>query len=337
MEEIDKAFAGKKVLVTGAGGLIGFALVRHLLDKTQCEVVGAGRDGRRFESLSGDRRFRFLQYDATGRFEFDGVADVVVHAASPASPDLFVRNPVETILANVQGVAGILEHARGHGSKVVYVSSSEVYGNGATRADGFRESDVGAIDPISLRSSYAAGKLAAEALCAAYASEYGVAVSIARPGHIYGPYASAADRRVSSLWPRMAADGEAIVMKSDGAQRRSYTYSDDCATALMTIALKGAPGEAYNIARPGDGCTIREFAEIVCREANVELKLDFPDAFEASVFNPMNDSRLDSSKLSALGWRARYDVVHGIRETLGFLGCSAGMASRQDARKESVN
>lgn len=313
-----KGIAGKRILITGASGLIGRALCDIALE-LGAKVVGAGRSREKFADLESHPGFRFLSYEATAPLAFDESVDIVVHAASAASPNLYTTQPVETMLANVVGVYEILRYAASHPCKVIYVSSSEVYGKAEPRESGFVETDYGFVDVLCPRSSYPMGKRAAETLCASYAAEYGVDVSIVRPGHIYGPTVSESDGRVSSLWPRMAVRGEDIVMKSDGAQIRSYTYSKDCATAILTVALRGKKGEAYNIANPNVACSIRELAETIVACGGVELKVELPTGAEVVAFNPMNNSRLDASKLAALGWQAEYDIERGIAETISVL------------------
>lgn len=313
-----KGIAGKRILITGASGLIGRALCDVALE-LGAKVVGAGRSREKFADLESHPGFRFLSYEATAPLAFEESVDIVVHAASAASPNLYTTQPVETMLANVVGVHEILKYAVSHPCRVVYVSSSEVYGKAEPRENGFVETDCGFVEILNPRSSYPMGKRAAETLCASYAAEYGVDVSIVRPGHIYGPTASAADGRVSSLWPRMAVRGEDIIMKSDGAQIRSYTYAKDCATAILTVALRGKSGEAYNIANPEVACSIRELAEAIAACAGVRLKMELPTGAEAAAFNPMNNSRLDAAKLVALGWQAEYGVERGVRETVGVL------------------
>lgn len=304
-----------KWLVTGASGLIGRALVEFLLERGD-NVIAAARKSDKFAAYEKHCGFRYLPYDATKSFNFDESVDVVVHAASPASPKLYTEKPVETMMSNIFGVDQILKYAMKHPCKVVFVSSSEVYGKATPRENGFLEEDSGYVDILTPRSSYPMGKRAAETLCSSYISEYGVDVSIVRPGHIYGPTASESDGRVSSLWPLMAARGEDIVMKSDGAQIRSYTYSKDCASAIVAVALRGKSGEAYNIANPNVACSIRELAETIATCAGVKLRVELPSGSEAAAFNPMNNSRLDASKLATLGWCAEYDIEHGISETI---------------------
>ena len=138
-------------LVTGAGGLIGSALVDRLL-KQKSEQGGIGGvfvTGRNPAALQKrfDNYANAIGYDAEKPVAFDFHADVIVHAASPASPELFVDKPVETMMANIYGVKELLDYAdRCKAKKFVYVSSSEVYGKAAPRAEGYKEYDYGFVD-----------------------------------------------------------------------------------------------------------------------------------------------------------------------------------------------
>ena len=309
------------VLITGASGLIGSALVKYLLEKRNngdrsLLIYAAGRDVEPLKRRFGDDA-ECIAYDALKPVTFNFNVDVVVHAASPASPELFVKKPVETIMANVFGVREMLEYAkRTAAGKVVYVSSSEVYGKMPPRESGFRENDYGFVDVLNVRSSYPIGKRAAETLCLSYAKEYGVDVSIVRPGHIYGPTASSKDSRVSSAFAWQAARGEPIVLKSAGTSLRSYTHCDDCASAIMTVVEKGLLGEAYNIANRGGVCSIRQMAEIMADEGGVKFKIDAAKESDIATFNPMDNSCLDPTKLEALGWRGKIGYEDGFRQTV---------------------
>ena len=303
-------------LITGSSGLIGSALTDLLVSSHAGTVFAAGRDISALNKRFGGCAY-CIGYDALKPVDFDFHIDVIIHAASAASPELFVQKPVETMMANVFGVKELLEYARRvKAKKVVYVSSSEVYGKAAPRKDGFREDDYGFVDVLDVRSSYPMGKRAAETLCVSYAKEYGVNVSIVRPGHIYGPTASPKDRRVSSAFAWQAARGEPIVMKSAGTSLRSYTHCDDCASAVMTVVEKGLPGEAYNIANRAGVCTIRQMAEIMADEGGVELRFENATEADAAAFNPMDNSCLDPTKLESLGWSGKIGYEDGFRQTV---------------------
>lgn len=308
----------KKVLITGANGLIGQSVAR-LFMSSGYNVIAAVRDIETLRKVFGDT-MSYEKYDALRPLAVDFNVDIIIHAASPASPELFTSNPVETMLANIFGVRELLEYARRFKTKkVVYVSSSEVYGKASPRPDGFREEDYGFVDLLDVRSSYPMGKRAAETLCTSYAHEYGVNVSIARPGHIYGPTASKNDRRVSSAFAWKAARGEPIVMKSAGTSLRSYTHCDDCATAIMTVVEKGLSGEAYNVANRDGVCTIRQMAEIMADEGGVALQFEGASANDVAAFNPMDNSCLYPGKLEALGWRGKIGYEAGFRQTVSEL------------------
>ena len=148
------------------------------------------------------------------------------------------------------------------------------------------------------------------------AQEMGVDAVIVRPGHIYGPTATASDGRVSSAFPREVLAGRDIVMKSPGTQLRSYCYVLDCASALVTVLLAGASGHAYNISNKDSVVTIRQMAEAFAQAAGRQVRFADPTAAEAAVFNPMDCSALDAAALEALGWRGLFDLGQGVAATL---------------------
>ena len=310
---------GRTVLVTGASGLIGKAVVEALL-AADAKVVAAGRSLARLRARLGERPgLTFLLYDATRANVLDVEVDGLVLAASPAVPDQFLAHPEDVTRANTAAVSEALAYAaKRKGTRVVYVSSSEVYGRLRAPETGHTEDRLGELDVANPRSVYAAAKRAGEELCRAAAAD-GVEVAIVRPGHVYGPTATVADGRVSSLWPREAAAGRPIVMKSDGRQRRSYVYGADCASAILTVLLRGKPGVAYNISNRRSVVTIRELAETIGREAHVAIKMDVPTSAECAAFNPMDNSTLDSTRLESLDWCPVYDLPTGIRLTLAAL------------------
>ena len=142
---------------------------------------------------------------------------------------------------------------------------------------------------------------------------------IVRPGHIYGPTMTEQDSRAASAFLRNAVQGEPILMKSAGLQKRSYCYVFDCATAMLTVLLKGIAGEAYNISNRDAIVTIRQFAEILAEEAGTEVIFEKATDKEAAGYNPMTCSALDAEKLEALGWTGQYPVREGIGDTLQIL------------------
>ena len=321
---------GKSVLITGAGSLVCSAaadlLIRYNGTRAArpVRILAAGRNETKIRARFGEQAekpwFRFVPYDATrAEFSPEEPFDYAIHGAGNSSPDLLVREPVETLLANVLGLKALLTAARGCGAaRLLYISTSEVYGaKVGDQPSGDR--DYGFIDLLVPRNSYSVGKRAAENLCASWTAEYGTETVIARPGHIYGPTASPADAHVSSAWAYAAARGEALVMKSEGRQLRSYCYCLDCASALLTMLLRGESGRAYNISNPDSVVSIRRLAELLAEAGGVPVRMELPTAAERQAFNPMLNSSLDSAPLMALGWQGLFGAERGLAHTVAIL------------------
>lgn len=316
---VPEGLAGQKVLVTGAGGLICSALV-DLLMELGATVYAAGRSPERlrarFSHWEGNGQLHFLPYDAMEPFVCPVGFDYLIHGASNANPSAYSQQPVQTMLGNFIGMQQILEHARKSGGKrVLYVSSSEVYGK-KEGSEPYHEAEYGFVDILNPRACYPSSKRAAETLCAAYFAQYGVDTVIVRPGHVYGPTATAGDTRVSSQFPRDVLAGKDIVMKSAGSQLRSYCYVLDCVSAMVMVLLKGQSGKAYNISNRDSLVTIRQMAEGFATAAGRKILFENPSDLEAKNFNLMDNSALDASSLEALGWRGMFDLQTGVEATL---------------------
>lgn len=320
---------GKSVLVTGAAGLICSTIVDLFIRYNETHegkitILAAGRSevkmSDRFAVYFRKSYFTFIPYDASSStFDIELKADYIIHGASNASPNKIVKEPVETMMSNFNGILTLLDYAKEHGTeKVLYISSSEVYGKKESK-NPFDENEYGSIDLLNSRNSYSISKCAAETLCVSYFEEYGVKVSIVRPGHIYGPTALRNDNRVSSSWAYNVAEGKDIIMKSDGLQIRSYVYCLDCASAVIKVLLRGENKKSYNISNPNSILNIREMAEILCGVANVELKIDLPTDEDRKEFNPMINSSLESSALQNLGWSGCFDAKTGFTNTVNII------------------
>lgn len=316
--------SGKSVLITGAGGLICSAVIDLLMQmniekNAGIRVFAAARNEKklekRFPAYLSHPMFSIIKYDALKPFSSEDKYDYIIHGASNANPAAYVKEPVETMLANFTGMNYILEQAKKDGSRVLYISSSEVYGNKTDTAP-YMENCYYHVDLLTARACYPSSKRAAETLCAAYAEEYGVESVIVRPGHIYGPTALPSDNRASSQFPRDVMEGHDIIMKSAGEQIRSYCYVVDCAAAILFVLTEGNAGEAYNISNSDSIASIREMAEAFAEAGNTKVVFEKPSDQEKKGYNMMNNSSLNSSKLEGLGWKGYFNLKAGTEHTL---------------------
>ena len=113
--------------------------------------------------------------------------------------------------------------------------------------------------------------------------------------------------------------GEDIVMKSKGLQMRSYCYVADCASALLTVLIKGNSCEAYNIANPDAKITIAGFAETVAEITGRKVIFAEPSDADKSQQTLISYAVLDSSKLCSLGWTGKYSVAQGVTNIINTL------------------
>ena len=317
-------FEGKRVLVTGATGLIGSfvvdALLRLIGRGRDVQVYAAGRSRAKIEARFGDSardpRFHYVPYDAATPLELDAAPDFIIHGACSAHPMAYAQDPTGIMKANLLGTLNLLELVRRNGrGRLIFLSSGEVYGENPDLPDGFSEADHGYVDPMLPRSCYPESKRAAETLCAAYAAQFGAEAMVARLCHVYGPTLTAENTRADAQFLRKALAGEDIVMKSTGAQVRSYCYVADAAQALCLLLEKGAPGNAYNVANRACTHSIREYAQTLADIAGVRLAFDLPPETEKAGYTRITRAVFNPSKLEALGWQPAYSLREGLEQT----------------------
>lgn len=318
---LEDAFAGKRFLITGATGLIGSFLADALmaLDKG-IEICAAGRSAegmrRRFGDSMDDPRFHYVPYDAAKPVCFDFGVDYIVHAACSAHPMAYATDPVGIMQANVFGTMQLLEYLRTQpGARMIFLSTGETYGENPDLPEGFREGDHGYIDPMKPRACYPESKRAAETLCACYAAQYGVHAQVARLCHVYGPTMTAVNSRADAQFLRNALEGRDIVMKSTGAQVRSWCYAADAVNAILTLLVRGERGGATNVANRHSVASIREYAQTLADVGGVKLTFDLPPAVEQAGYTRITRAVLNPEKLEGMGWSAKYDLKMGLEHT----------------------
>lgn len=318
--------AGKTVLISGGSGLIGSCLVdvlmkRNLLQDLRCRVIAVGRNaGRareRFLAYWDNPLFRFVALEVNLPFALPEKADYVIHLASNTHPVAYATEPVQTIMTNIIGLQNMLEFARSCGAqRFAFASSNEIYGENRGDVELFDEKYCGYIDSNTLRAGYPESKRCGEALCQAYARQYGLDIVIPRFTRSYGPTLLPSDTKALSQFLRNAVGKEDIVLKSDGSQFYSYTYVADAVSGLLYVLLKGESGEAYNIADPSGDVTLREVAEELASIAGTKVIFDIPDSTESAGFSKVTKARLSSDKLRTLGWKSHFPISVGLRHTV---------------------
>ena len=315
--------SSRRILVTGSTGLIGGCLVDALMlnPNRNYQLFASGRNKQRaldrFKEYVECDDFHFLEYDVLYPLNCDVDFDYLIHAASYASPNAFVQNPVEVMKSNIIGVSNLIEYGLAHQMKrFLYISTGEIYGEGDGRV--FDEEYSGYVNCLIPRSCYPSSKRAAETMCVSYAAEYGADVVIARPCHVYGPNFSEKDNRVYAQFIRNILNDSDIIMKSTGEQFRSWCYVVDCVSALLYVLLKGEKGQAYNIADSQSVISIKELAETIAEIGNKSVIMEVPSVSESLGYNVVKKSVFLTEKLEALGWSVEGTMKEKLEKTLKY-------------------
>lgn len=321
----------KRILISGATGLIGSFLIDVIMEKNisedlNCTVYALGRNRQRFENrfpkYCDDKQLVFIDYDVRMPFERDdlGVVDFVLHLASNTHPMQYAADPIGTITTNIIGLLNMLEYSvEHHTTRFAFASSNEIYGENRGDQEFFDENYCGYINCNTMRAGYPESKRCGEALCQAYKAQKNLDVVIFRLTRSYGPTMLMSDSKAISQFIKKGVAGEDIVLKSAGTQYYSYQYVADSVSGLLYVLLCGENGEAYNIAERHSDIMLKDLAAIIAGTNGKEVVYEIPDAVEASGYSTATKARLDGTKLQALGWDPKYDIRSGIERTISIL------------------
>jgi CDP-glucose 4,6-dehydratase len=306
-------WAGRRVLVTGAGGFIGSWLTRRLVE-----------EGARVTAL-------LLPQDAGDALELHGVlgdvavvrgdlaegatvpdVDACFHLAAQPIVGIANDSPVPTFRSNVAGTWNLLEALRvaGTATRIVVASSDKAYGDQPELP--YREEM-----PLAAAYPYDASKACTDILARVYARTYGLPVAVTRLANVYG----GGDRNLSRIVPGTIASllrGEPPVVRSDGTPTRDYLYVEDAVEGTLLLGEKigsaGVGGEAFNF---GTGAPVRalDLVRLIVERAGIELEPVVQDEATGEI----DAQSLDSSKAQALlGWRPEVALTDGLDRTIAW-------------------
>jgi UDP-glucuronate decarboxylase len=322
--------AGKSVMITGGSGFLASYLMKSLL-------FASDLHGLRLKLICVARSMNSVQTRLVDYLSHPGLlvvkhdiaqplptdfpeAAFIIHSASQASPKYYGVDPVGTLMANTAGTMYLLDHAVRHqASGFLFFSSGEVYGLPAHPEQLVTELDYGYVDPIQVRSCYAESKRIGETMCAAWAQQHKVHASVVRPFHTYGPGMMLDDGRVFADFVADVLACRDIVLKSDGLAKRPFCYIADATEGFLTVLLKGATAQAYNVANPGTEISMLDLACTVADlfpERGVGVRFDIPPASNAYLKSPIARSCPSIAKINALGWQPKVGIAEGFKRTI---------------------
>ncbi|MGC8121084.1 dTDP-glucose 4,6-dehydratase [Marinobacter sp. VGCF2001] len=339
-----------KLLVTGGAGFIGSAVIRHIIQNTQDEVINLDKltYAGNLESLaevSDSERYVFEQVDICNRSEVDRVLaqhqpDAIMHLAAESHVDRSIDGPAEFIETNIVGTYTLLEATRQYwqaleSSKKAnfrfhHISTDEVYGDlphpdefpSPLEGEGERGGDELPLftetTPYAPSSPYSASKASSDHLVRAWHRTYGLPVLVTNCSNNYGPYHF--PEKLIPLMILNALEGKPLPVYGKGDQIRDWLYVEDHARALYKVVTEGKTGETYNIG----GHNEKQNIEVVHTLCDILQELrpqeqSYRNLITTVTDRPGHDRRyaIEASKIEKeLGWAPEETFETGIHKTV---------------------
>ncbi len=266
----------KKVLILGVNGFIGHHLSQRIIETTDWEVYGMDMMSDRVSDLIDHPRFHFFEGDITINKEWIEYhvrkCDTVLPLVAIATPATYVKEPLRVFELDFEANLPIIRHAVKYKKRVIFPSTSEVYGMCADGEFDPENSNL-VYGPINKpRWIYACAKQLMDRVIAAYGQQEGLDYTLFRPFNWIGAGLDSihtpkeGSSRVITQFLGHIVRGEPIKLVDGGAQKRAFTYVDDGIAALMAIIANKdgiASGKIYNIGNPHNNFSVRELATMM--------------------------------------------------------------------------
>lgn len=315
-----------RILVTGGAGFLGSYLVDALLAKghevSALDDVSAGAEEKIYQHRD-NRQFHFVRDSVLNEPVVDGLinrCEMVYHLAAVVGVHHYVINPYAVLNVNVNGTQIVLRSAHKHGRKVLFTSTSEVYGRNPRVPYGEDDDRVLGSTRID-RWCYSTSKAVGEHFCFAY-RKLGLPVSIVRYFNVYGPRMDKLDTgRVVTIFLGKILRNEPVSVVGDGSQTRCFTYVDDAVAGTVLAGERPeAEGEIFNIGTNVE-TTILELAKRMIALAGSSSKVvQVPqEQVYGKSYEDIQRRVPDVSRAArVLGWRATTTLDEGLRKTIAW-------------------
>jgi len=325
-----------RILITGGAGFIGSALIRHLIDDTDHEVLNLDKltyagNLESLQRIAGNTRYEFVKADIADQPAVSAVLerfqpDAIMHLAAESHVDRSIDGPAAFIHTNIVGTYALLEATRAWWNKLPaekrtafrfhHISTDEVYGDLHGADDLFTETT-----PYAPSSPYSASKAASDHLVRAWQRTYGLPVLITNCSNNYGPYHF--PEKLIPLMILNALAGKPLPVYGNGEQVRDWLYVEDHARALLTVVTTGKVGETYNIGGHNEQKNI-DVVHALCRLLEELAPEQSPAGGYTSLITyvtdrPGHDLRyaIDAGKIEReLGWTPDETFLTGLRKTV---------------------
>ena len=267
-----------KYLITGGAGFIGSHLSQYLLETGHSVVVidnlATGKRSN-IARLEKNSNFTFIEHELSTFPKIEEIIQIVdgiFHLAATVGVKNVLDRPLHTVQNNLRASECVLEFAAKHSKKVVFTSSSEVYGKSTKKV--FAEDDTLLVSPPGqMRWVYATTKIMEESLVMSYLTEKMLPATVVRLFNTVGNRQSAEYGMVIPRFLEQALAGEDVTVYGDGSQRRCFVYVKDVVLGLLQLMeCTQAHGQVVNLGST-EIMTIRQLAELIIEKTHSSSKI----------------------------------------------------------------
>ena len=304
--------SSERHLVTGGAGFLGSHLIDKLMlqgDEVLCVDNFYTGSKKNIARWIDNKNFELIRHDVTKSLLVE--VDKIWHLACPASPVHYQNNPIKTAKTSFMGTYNMLGLAKRTKAKILYSSTSEVYGDPAVHPQ--PETYRGSVNPIGIRSCYDEGKRIGETLCFDYHRMHSTEIRVARIFNTYGPRMLPNDGRVVSNFIIQALKGNSITVYGEGSQSRSFCFVDDLISGLELLMQSNYKGP-LNLGNNQE-FTILELAEKIIRKINSNLKIIFKPLPED---DPLQRKPLLDKAFEEINWQPKINLDEGLDKTIHY-------------------
>ena len=308
----------KKILITGASGLIGIYIASclQLLDQNLDIYCWINSDMdpkinhffKNVTIIKGDISSEDFLNETKQKYSLQNKFDIIIHSAGYAQPTKFLLNKIKTININTLSTIKLFEMLSDNG-KFVFLSSSEVY-SGNNKQD-ILEEDCGLTNPSHPRAAYIESKRCGEAICNSIAESTNIDVKILRLSLAYGPGTKKDDLRVVNTLIQKALLEEKIILLDNGLAIRTYAYISDIIEMFWNIILFGND-ITYNLTGINKA-TILHLANIIGKKLNKQVVQSTDSGLSG---NPQNVSLSIKKYTKEFGYKEFITLEDGISRTI---------------------
>ncbi|MCX7956669.1 MAG: SDR family oxidoreductase [Endomicrobia bacterium] len=303
-----------RIVITGGAGFIGSHLCDYFIKKGHCVICVDNLitgNVKNIEHLFGKDKFLFIKHDVTNYIHIPGKVDAILHFASPASPEDYLKYPIQTLKVGALGTHKALGLAKEKRAIFMLASTSEVYGDPQISPQ--HESYWGNVNPVGPRGVYDEAKRFAEAMTMAYHRYHKISIRIVRIFNTYGPRMRLNDGRVVPNFIYQALTNKPITVYGDGSQTRSFCYISDLVEGIYKL-LNTKVLEPVNLGNPIE-MKIIDFAKLIIKLTRSKSRIVFKGL-------PQDDPQKRKPDITKakkmLNWSPKISIEEGLKLTLKY-------------------